>query len=85
MAACTPRQHAWHGVFLLPCTALLQAHYGLAPAGVLNRAEWIKFLGLFFNQDALATTVFDGINASYYETASEIQVGLPAAGEGCQA
>ena len=49
---------------------------------MLNRAEWIKFLGLFFNQDALASTIFDGINATYHETAAEIQVqtGLQSAG-----
>ena len=42
-------------------------------AGVLNRAEWIKFLGLFFNQDALASQIFDNINTTYHETAAEIQ------------
>ena len=29
---------------------------------------------MFFNQDALASSIFDGINASYHETAAEIQV-----------
>ena len=43
-------------------------------AGVLNRAEWIKFLGLFFNQDALASQVFNNINSSYYSIRDDIRV-----------
>ena len=43
---------------------------------MLNRAEWIKFLGLFFNQDALAGTIFATINESYYDIASDIRVSL---------
>ena len=58
-----------------PC---LSGQMLLCHAGVLNRAEWIKFLGMFFNQDALASSIFDGINASYYDTAAEIQVRLAA-------
>ena len=41
-------------------------------AGPLNRAEWIKFLGLFFNLDAVATEAFDGINSSYYQTKASV-------------
>lgn len=33
--------------------------------GVLNRAEWIKFLGLFFNKDKYASDVFEGIQKQY--------------------
>ena len=33
--------------------------------GVLNRAEWVKFLGIFFNKDKYASTVFDGIKTEY--------------------
>jgi len=33
--------------------------------GVLNRAEWIKFLGLFFNRDAYASSIYNGIVQSY--------------------
>lgn len=29
--------------------------------GVLSRAEWIKFYGLFFNKDRQASEVFNGI------------------------
>lgn len=43
-------------------------------AGVLNRAEWFKFLGLFFNLDAVATNIFNNINESYYDTKASIEV-----------
>ncbi|XRB02872.1 putative extracellular protein TR9_065 [Pycnococcus provasolii] len=29
--------------------------------GILNRAEWVKFVAVFFNAEPLANTVFDGI------------------------
>lgn len=38
------------------------------PAGTLNRAEWVKFVGLFFNREADASAVFDGIKAEYEAT-----------------
>lgn len=37
-------------------------------AGPLNRAEWIKFLGLFFNKDAAATMSFDQTANTYNTT-----------------
>ena len=43
--------------------------------GVLNRAEWFKFLGMFFNMDAAANELFDSINSSYYATAAEVVPG----------
>jgi hypothetical protein len=42
-------------------------------AGSLNRAEWIKFLGLFFNLDSTATQIFNSINASYYQTKASVK------------
>jgi hypothetical protein len=36
--------------------------------GVLNRAEWIKYLGLFFNKEKYASDVFNGIVEAYSET-----------------
>ena len=42
--------------------------------GVLNRAEWFKFLGMFFNLDAVATNMFNNINESYYDTKASIEV-----------
>lgn len=36
--------------------------------GVVNRAEWIKFLGLFFNREKYASDVFDGIAKEYNDT-----------------
>ncbi|KAI3437818.1 hypothetical protein D9Q98_000265 [Chlorella vulgaris] len=36
--------------------------------GALNRAEWIKFVGLFFNLEKEATDVFDAIKAEYDAT-----------------
>lgn len=35
-------------------------------AGALNRAEWLKFMGLFFNMDNSANMIFSQINSSYY-------------------
>ncbi len=37
-------------------------------AGALNRAEWIKFLGTFFNLDAEATAYFNGVVQAYNAT-----------------
>jgi len=39
----------------------------------LNRAEWIKFLGLFFNLDSTATQIFDSINSSYAQTKAGVK------------
>ena len=38
--------------------------------GVLNRAEWIKYLGLFFNKEKYASDVFNGIVEAYSETSA---------------
>lgn len=43
-------------------------------AGVLKRAEWVKFLGVFYNMDASSSEIFSAINESYYQTVSDIQV-----------
>lgn len=37
--------------------------------GVLNRAEWIKYVALFFNKEKYASDIFNGIVESYEETA----------------
>ena len=42
--------------------------------GVLNRAEWIKFLGLFFNRDAYASNIYDGIVQSYNDIKAKANV-----------
>lgn len=65
------------------------AHPVLANAGVfsvinsewleptlLGRAEWVKFTGAFFNEEARATEVFDDI-VSQYEATSEIARSVP--------
>lgn len=36
--------------------------------GSLNRAEWIKFLGAFFNKEKEASDIYDAIEASYNST-----------------
>lgn len=33
--------------------------------GPLNRAEWIKFVSLFFNKEAEANALFDNITSEY--------------------
>lgn len=42
--------------------------------GVLSRAEWMKFLGLFFNMDAESSEIFAAINESYYQTVADVEV-----------
>eukprot|EP00887_Chlorella_sp_A99_P001798 scaffold19.g1798.t1 len=37
--------------------------------GSLNRAEWIKYLGLFFNKEKQASDIYAAIKADYDETA----------------
>ena len=37
-------------------------------AGTLNRAEWVKFLGVFFNREAAASAYFDTVAAQYNAT-----------------
>lgn len=34
-------------------------------AGTLNRAEWVKFLGLFFNKETEASQYFDSVERQY--------------------
>ncbi len=46
-------------------------------ATLLGRAEWIKFTGLFFNEEAQATAVFDNIVAEY-EAVADIASSVPA-------
>ncbi len=41
-------------------------------AGLLNRAEWIKFLALFFNKEREASVAFQAITNAY----NAIKVGL---------
>lgn len=41
--------------------------------GVLSRAEWMKFLGLFFNMDAESSEIFAAINESYYQTVADVE------------
>lgn len=38
--------------------------------GVLERAEWIKYLGLFFNKEKKASDIYNAIAKSYEETSS---------------
>ncbi|KAK9815804.1 hypothetical protein WJX72_009772 [[Myrmecia] bisecta] len=46
--------------------------------GPLNRAEWIKFLGLFFNTEAAASSQFADINATYVQ--NSVPRSLPLGG-----
>lgn len=38
---------------------------GASDPGILNRAEWLKFLGLFFNRERAASDTFNAIKAEY--------------------
>lgn len=39
---------------------------------VLGRAEWVKYIALFFNQEGEAETAFDAIDAQYAATMAEV-------------
>lgn len=53
-----------HGVVVLPvlCHAACSA---FADPGVLNRAEWVKFVAVFFNKEVEAERLFANISSSY--------------------
>lgn len=40
--------------------------------GVLSRAEWVKYLGAFFNKDRYASDIFNAIKESYEETKNAV-------------
>lgn len=48
----------------IPGTATL-VFSGASDPGILNRAEWLKFLGLFFNRERAASGTFNTIKAEY--------------------
>jgi hypothetical protein len=48
----------------IPGTATL-VFSGASDPGILNRAEWLKFLGLFFNRERAASDTFNTIKAEY--------------------
>ena len=52
-----------HRYTLLSHCYTLLSHF--PPPGPLNRAEWIKFVSLFFNKEAEANALFDNITAEY--------------------
>ena len=58
-----------HGLETTHCSAvrsILCLNGGSAlPPGALARAEWIKFLGTFFNLDAEANAYFNGVVQNY--------------------
>ena len=39
---------------------------------ILGRAEWIKFIALFLNEEALAEAIFNEIEASYFDAAEAV-------------
>jgi hypothetical protein len=61
----------------------VQVHSWTAPApaltaGTLNRAEWVKFLGLFFNKEKEASQYFDTVERQYNRLKVGIHDGLTA-------
>lgn len=47
---------------------------------VLARAEWFKFLGLFFNRERAASDAYDAVRAAYEETRAAAATSAPPAG-----
>ena len=48
----------------------------MSPAGPLSRAEWLKFIGLFFNMDDSANRIFNEINSSYYSKSASYKAAV---------
>ena len=49
---------------------------GLVYAGVLKRAQWVKYLGVFFNLDGPATDIYNTINTTFYNVAATIDTNI---------
>ena len=45
-------------------------------SGVLKRAQWIKYLGVFFNLDGPATDIYNTINTTFYNVAATIDTNI---------
>lgn len=54
--------------YRLSCQGCNGERWTLACAGPLNRAEWVKFLGLFFNREMFASEYFTEVEAQYNAT-----------------
>ena len=48
----------------------------LVHSGVLKRAQWIKYLGVFFNLDGPATDIYNTINTTFYNVAATIDTNI---------
>ncbi|KAL3130726.1 hypothetical protein ABBQ38_000073 [Trebouxia sp. C0009 RCD-2024] len=59
--------------------AQLVAFSAPSDPGALNRAEWLKFMGLFFNMDDSANRIFSEINSSYYSKSASYQAAVVGA------
>jgi hypothetical protein len=49
----------------VPIHDQLLARSAYADPGVLNRAEWVKFVALFFNKEVEADALFSSVSSSY--------------------
>ena len=49
--------------------------------GAINRAEWVKYLGLFFNLDRVASEYFDSVEAQFEEMAEAVAAAAANASE----
>ena len=45
-------------------------------SGVLKRAQWVKYLGVFFNLDGPATDIYNTINTTFYNVAATIDANI---------
>jgi hypothetical protein len=64
--------------FIRPSSPPLVTCSVTSDPGPLNRAEWVKFVGVLFNKELEANAFFDKVNASYQATKAKA---TPAAGE----
>lgn len=71
LTACTP-------LYKTPSPTPATPHRSTSDPGALNRAEWIKFMSLFFNVEQLANSIFSTISNNYQSVSSAAKAAAAA-------
>lgn len=69
-----------HGVHVWVWLRCLNSAY--ADPGALNRAEWVKFVAVFFNKEVEANNLFNTITTSYKQLNTSARAAAAAAAGG---
>jgi ABC-type Fe3+-hydroxamate transport system substrate-binding protein len=62
-------------------TAVAASCSSFADPGVLNRAEWVKFVAVFFNKEVEAERLFNNVRADYQKFNSSARAAAGADGK----